>query len=74
MVEVSKKEEKSEVIKIHDFQDPASLNERATVDYIISEGLYNFHLFKSEREERRKEVKDIIRGRVVIRAFDPLSA
>ena len=28
------------------FQDPtASLNERATVDYIISEGLYNFHLF-----------------------------
>ena len=29
------------------FQDPtASLNERATVDYIISEGLYNFHLFE----------------------------
>ena len=33
------------------FQDPAaSLNERATVDYIISEGLYNFHLFKDEEE------------------------
>ena len=29
------------------FQDPAaSLNERATIDYIISEGLYNFHLYK----------------------------
>ena len=28
------------------FQDPAaSLNERATVDYIVSEGLYNFHLY-----------------------------
>ena len=28
------------------FQDPAaSLNERATVDYIISEWLYNYHLF-----------------------------
>ena len=32
------------------FQDPAaSLNERATVDYIISEGLYNFHLYTDER-------------------------
>ena len=30
------------------FQDPAaSLNERATVDYIISEGLYNFNLFEN---------------------------
>ena len=33
------------------FQDPAaSLNERATVDYIISEGLYNFHLFENEAD------------------------
>ena len=33
------------------FQDPAaSLNERATVDYIISEGLYNYHLFKNEED------------------------
>ena len=33
------------------FQDPAaSLNERATIEYIISEGLYNFHLFNSDRE------------------------
>ena len=42
------------------FQDQvASLNERATVDYIISEGLYNFKLFKDE-EERQKKVKEII--------------
>ncbi|WP_270743096.1 ATP-binding cassette domain-containing protein [Streptococcus constellatus] len=56
------KEEESEVIRKIQmiFQDPAaSLNERATVDYIISEGLYNFHLFKDE-EERQKKVKDII--------------
>lgn len=37
------------------FQDPAaSLNERATVDYIISEGLYNFHLYKNEADRVRK--------------------
>ena len=37
------------------FQDPAaSLNERATVDYIISEGLYNFHLYKDEADRVRK--------------------
>ena len=42
------------------FQDPAaSLNERATVDYIISEGLYNFHLFKNEKD-RVKKVEKII--------------
>ena len=42
------------------FQDPAaSLNERATVDYIVSEGLYNFHLFKNE-EERIAKVEKII--------------
>ena len=42
------------------FQDPASsLNERATVDYIISEGLYNFKLFKSE-EERIQKVEKMI--------------
>lgn len=40
------------------FQDPmASLNERAKVDYIVSEGLYNFKLFKDE-EERRKKVEE----------------
>lgn len=37
------------------FQDPASsLNERATVDYIVSEGLYNFHLFNNEAERVAK--------------------
>ncbi|MCD8341445.1 MAG: ATP-binding cassette domain-containing protein [Clostridiales bacterium] len=37
------------------FQDPqASLNERAKVDYIISEGLYNFHLYKDEEDRERK--------------------
>ena len=37
------------------FQDPAaSLNERATVDYIVSEGLYNFHLYKDEADRVRK--------------------
>ena len=42
------------------FQDPAaSLNERATVDYIISEGLYNFHLFENE-EDRVRKVEEII--------------
>ena len=42
------------------FQDPAaSLNERATVDYIISEGLYNYHLFKDE-EDRKEKVQKMI--------------
>lgn len=43
------------------FQDPAScLNERATVDYIISEGLYNFHLYRNEADRVRK-VEQIVR-------------
>ena len=42
------------------FQDPAaSLNERATVDYIISEGLYNFHLYKDEADRVAKVNKII---------------
>lgn len=42
------------------FQDPAaSLNERATVDYIVSEGLYNFHLYK-DKADRQKKVEDMI--------------
>lgn len=37
------------------FQDPmASLNERAKVDYIVSEGLINFHLYKDENERKQK--------------------
>ncbi|HHU02296.1 MAG: ATP-binding cassette domain-containing protein [Christensenellales bacterium] len=43
------------------FQDPAaSLNERATIEYIISEGLYNFRLFDSEKE-RVQKVENVIR-------------
>lgn len=42
------------------FQDPAaSLNDRATVDYIISEGLYNFHLFSSKADRQQKVEKMI---------------
>ncbi len=37
------------------FQDPmASLNERAKVDYIVSEGLINYHLYKNEHERQDK--------------------
>jgi len=37
------------------FQDPAaSLNERATIEYIISEGLYNFHLYQNEEDRIAK--------------------
>ena len=43
------------------FQDPAaSLNERATVDYIVSEGLYNFHLFEND-EDRAHKVEKMIK-------------
>lgn len=37
------------------FQDPmASLNERAKVDYIVSEGLYNLKYYSSEEERKAK--------------------
>ena len=40
------------------FQDPmASLNERAKVDYIVSEGLINHHLYKDEKERQDKVQK-----------------
>lgn len=43
------------------FQDPAaSLNERANIDYIVSEGLYNFKLFKT-KEERLEKISNIMR-------------
>ena len=43
------------------FQDPAaSLNERATVDYIVSEGLYNFHLYENEAD-RASKVENMIK-------------
>jgi oligopeptide transport system ATP-binding protein len=59
---LSRKEKKSLTSKIQMiFQDPAaSLNERATVDYIISEGLYNNRLFKDEADRKRK-VANIIK-------------
>ena len=42
------------------FQDPAaSLNERATIDYSISEGLHNFHLYENEAD-RVEKVKHIV--------------
>ena len=43
------------------FQDPmASLNERAKVDYIVSEGLINFHLYKDE-DDRKRKVEEALR-------------
>ena len=40
------------------FQDPmASLNERAKVDYIVSEGLINYHLYKDEYDRQDKVQK-----------------
>ena len=40
------------------FQDPmASLNERAKVDYIISEGLLNHHLYKDDADREAKVQK-----------------
>lgn len=42
------------------FQDPmASLNERAKVDYIVSEGLYNLKNYGSE-DERKKKVEQAL--------------
>ncbi len=59
---ISRKKERQLIRSIQMvFQDPASsLNERATVDYIISEGLYNFHLFKNEKD-RQQKVEEMIR-------------
>lgn len=42
------------------FQDPAaSLNERATIEYIVSEGLYNFKLYETATERLEKVEKAI---------------
>jgi oligopeptide transport system ATP-binding protein len=53
---LSRKDDREVIRKIQMiFQDPAaSLNERATIEYIISEGLYNFHLYKNEKERMAK--------------------
>ena len=43
------------------FQDPmASLNERAKVDYIVSEGLYNLKKFKTEEERKAMVEKALL--------------
>lgn len=43
------------------FQDPmASLNERAKVDYIVSEGLYNLKNYKSETDRKEKVSKALM--------------
>lgn len=49
---ISHEEDKEVIRKIQMiFQDPMdSLNERAKVDYIVSEGLYNLHNYKNDEE------------------------
>ncbi len=43
------------------FQDPmASLNERAKVDYIVSEGLYNLKSYKNEQERKEKVMQALL--------------
>ena len=43
------------------FQDPmSSLNERAKVDYIVSEGLYNLKNYRNEEERKAKVEKAIL--------------
>ena len=53
---ISREEDRNVVRNIQMiFQDPAaSLNERATIEYCISEGLYNFHLYKDEADRIAK--------------------
>ena len=53
---ISREEDRNVVRNIQMiFQDPAaSLNERATIEYCISEGLYNFHLYKDEEDRIAK--------------------
>lgn len=60
---ISKEEEREVVRNIQMiFQDPAaSLNERATIDYCISEGLYNFKLFENE-EDREANVDNALKS------------
>ena len=53
---ISKAEDRNVIRNIQMiFQDPAaSLNERATIDYCVSEGLYNFHLYENEADRSAK--------------------
>ncbi len=42
------------------FQDPsASLNERANIDYIVSEGIKAYHMYENE-EDRLNKIEDIL--------------
>lgn len=57
------KEDDREVIRSIQmiFQDPAaSLNERANIEYCISEGLYNFHLYKDDEDRIAKVDKALM--------------
>ena len=57
------------------FQDPAaSLNERATVDYIVSEGLYNFHLYENEADRVKKVENMMVMEPELVVADEPISA
>ncbi|MBR2581879.1 MAG: ABC transporter ATP-binding protein [Oscillospiraceae bacterium] len=53
---ISREEDRNVVRSIQMiFQDPAaSLNERAMIEYCVSEGLYNFHLYKNEEDRIAK--------------------
>ncbi|MBQ5405988.1 MAG: ABC transporter ATP-binding protein [Oscillospiraceae bacterium] len=53
---ISREEDRNVVRNIQMiFQDPAaSLNERATIEYCVSEGLYNFHLYENEEDRVAK--------------------
>ncbi len=53
---ISREEDRNVVRNIQMiFQDPAaSLNERATIEYCVSEGLYNFHLYTDEADRIAK--------------------
>ena len=59
---ISKEEDRNVVRSIQMiFQDPAaSLNERATIEYCVSEGIYNFHLYESEEDRIAKVDKALI--------------
>ncbi len=59
---ISKEEDRNVVRNIQMiFQDPAaSLNERATIEYCVSEGLYNFHLYKDDADRVAKVDKALI--------------
>ena len=53
---ISREEDRNVVRNIQMiFQDPAaSLNERATIEYCVSEGRYNFHLYENEQDRIAK--------------------